>query len=245
MKLPRRADRLRSLLPQAARERLYEWHPGRARRWQRYPGIERIGPGGRAVLTFDDGPDEDATPAVLDSLDQAGVRATFFVLGSQVQAHGDLARELVSRGHEVGLHGYRHERHDLIDPRRSGDDVRRGFSALEESLDVRCQWYRPPYGKMSAESARCCETLGMRLVYWSGWGLDWEDVGAGRIADVASAQVDDGSILLLHDSARYARRASAIPTAEAIGTIVERARERGLSFVLLRDVIPACEGVGT
>ncbi len=59
-----------------------------------------------------------------------------------------------------------------------------------------------------------CRELGMTPVYWSAWGLDWEDVEAGRIARVASEQLDDGGILLLHDSARYGRRPTAQPTAK-------------------------------
>lgn len=222
-------------MPQAARERMYEWHPGRARRWRRFPGLERIEPGGRAVLTFDDGPDPEATPAVLEALDLAGVHATFFLLGSRLATHPELAREVVSRGHEIGLHGYNHHRHDRIEGTLSRSDLTEGFVAIEETLGIRCRWYRPPYGKMSAASAEVCQELGMTPVYWSAWGLDWEAVAAERIAQVVSDQLDDGGIVLLHDSARFARRPSAQPTAQAIPTIVRRAQDTGLSLVALRD----------
>jgi peptidoglycan/xylan/chitin deacetylase (PgdA/CDA1 family) len=219
------------------RERLYEWHPGRARRWRRYSGIERLDPAGEAVLTFDDGPDEDATPAVLDALDEAGATATFFVLAEQLERHAELAREMQRRGHEVALHGFGHERHDRIAAERSRDDVLRGFSVLCETLEVTPRWYRPPFGKMSEASAAACSSLGMLPVYWSAWGLDWEQVDAERIADVACGQLDEGGIVLLHDSARYARRTSARPTAEAIPLIAERASERGLSLTSLGKAV--------
>lgn len=241
MMLRKRASGLRSLMPQSAREQLYAWHPGRARRWRRYPGIERLEPGGRAVLTFDDGPDPDATPAVLDALDRVAARATFFVLGTQVERHPDLARELVERGHEIALHGYNHERQDRIDANRSAEDIRRGFSMLEGQLGLRSRWYRPPYGKMSPGAAETCTALEMTVVYWSAWGLDWEEVGAGRIADVASSQLDDGGILLLHDSAQRARRGSAAPTAHAIEAIAERARQRSISLMSLAQATGAVE----
>jgi len=241
MNLRRSASTFRSLLPQAAREQLYAWHPGRARRWQKYPGLERVAPHGHAVLTFDDGPDPDATPAVLDALDRADAHATFFVLGTQVEGHLELARDVLHRGHEIALHGYGHERQDRIDSDRSAQDMRRGFSVLEEHLGVRCRWYRPPYGKMSDSAARTCASLGMDVVYWSAWGLDWEGVGAARIADVASGQLDDGGILLLHDSARHARRASAAPTARAIEIIAETARERGISLRSVEEALAVVE----
>lgn len=242
MKLRRHADKLRSLLPQTVRERLYEWHPGRARRWQQHPGIERVAPARNVVLTFDDGPDPEATPAVLDALDDAGATATFFVLASHVRTHPDLAHEIVRRGHEIGLHGDSHVRHDRIDPAHSVRDIKDGFAALEAVLGIRCRRYRPPYGKMSPTAAEACQALGMRIVYWSAWGLDWEEVDAERIAAVASGQIDDGAIVLLHDSARYARRSSAMPTARAIRLIAADATNRGLSLVALRDAAETTVG---
>jgi peptidoglycan/xylan/chitin deacetylase (PgdA/CDA1 family) len=235
----REAHKLRGLIPQGARERLYEWHPGRARRWRRHAGVERVEAETRAVLTFDDGPDEDASPAVLDALDRCEVRATFFVLAEQLERHAELAREMQRRGHEVGLHGFGHERHDRIEGTRSRDDVVRGFDVLAETLGAAPRWYRPPYGKMSDASAEACRELGMTTVYWSAWGLDWEDVDPDRIADVACAQLDAGGIVLLHDSARYARRPSARPTAEAVPLIVERMRERDIALGSLGQAVAA------
>ena len=235
----RRAHKLRSLVPQAARERLYEWHPGRAKRWRRYPGLERVESAGQAVLTFDDGPDEDATPDVLNALDEAGVRATFFVLAQQLHDYPEIAHDVVRRGHEIGLHGHGHMRHDRIDAEESRDDILRGYAAIEDVLGLRPLWYRPPYGKMSNASAQACRELGVTPVYWSAWGVDWEPVSSERIVDVASDQLTDGGILLLHDSARFARRPSARPTAQAIAPIAAWARGHGISLV------PVGEAVGS
>jgi peptidoglycan/xylan/chitin deacetylase (PgdA/CDA1 family) len=243
MRLLRQAGKLRSLVPQTVRERMYEWHPGRARRWRRFPGVEQVKPGGRAVLTFDDGPDPEATPGILDALDLAGARATFFLLGTQVAAHPELAQDILRRGHEVGLHGYDHHRHDRIDSSLSRSDLIRGFAVIEDVLGIRCHWYRPPYGKMSAASAEVSQTLGMTPVYWSAWGLDWENVPAQRIADVVCAELGDGGIILLHDSARFARRPSAVPTADAVPEIARRAHARGISLVSLGDAVRTPEPI--
>ena len=240
MTLRQSVDQLRNLLPQSARERLYEWHPGRARRWREHPGIQHA-PRGNVVLTFDDGPDEDATVGVLDALALCDARATFFFLGSQSVARPDLALEVVRRGHEIGLHGFEHRRHDRIDAASSRDDLARGSAALEDVVGIRCRWYRPPYGKMSAAADETCRDLGMTTVYWSAWGLDWEDTDAGRIASVALEQIEDGSIVLLHDSALYARRTSARPTVEAIPLIAAGVQPRGLSLVSLGEAIDAPE----
>lgn len=230
--------KLRAVIPRAGRERLYNWHPGRAARWRRFPGVQRVSPTGRVILTFDDGPDEDATPAVLEALDSAGATATFFVLGSQVEAHPDLAKEVVARGHELGLHGYAHERQDRIEPARSRDDLLRASSVIEDILGMGCQWYRPPFGKMSAAAAQACQELRLTTVYWSAWGVDWEAHPASRIAELVSEQMDDGAIVLLHDSPLHGHRRSALPTAEAIARIAECAGERGLALTSLAAVSP-------
>ena len=170
---------------------------------------------------------------MLDALDLTNARATFFVLGSQLDGHLDIAHEIVRRGHEIGLHGYGHDRQDRIEPARSRDDVLRASKALEDAIGIRCEWYRPPFGKMSAGAAEACREVGLTTVYWSAWGLDWENVPATRIAEVAGEQIDDGGIVLLHDSALYGQRPSAMPTAEAISLIAEGAHARGLSLTSL------------
>jgi peptidoglycan/xylan/chitin deacetylase (PgdA/CDA1 family) len=116
--------------------------------------------------------------------------------------------------------------------------VLRGFETVEAVLGIRCRWYRPPFGKMSDASSAACEELGMTPVYWSAWGLDWEDVDAKRIAERACRDLDDGAIVLLHDSPRYARRPSARATADAIPLLAAGARDRGLALVSLGQAVP-------
>lgn len=249
----RNGSGIRSLVPQAARERLYAWHPGRARRWRRYPGIQHVQDKRHAVLTFDDGPDEDATGAVLDALDAVGARATFFILGTQLERNPELGHAIVRRGHEVGLHGYEHLRHDRVDPVSSADDLSRGLAVIEAILGIRCRWFRPPYGKMSDAALGACRALDLASVYWSAWGLDWEPVPAPRIAREVCAGLEGGAIVLLHDSARHGRRASALPTADAIPAIAYHASARQIALVSLgeADAAPAAglsaavEGVPT
>ena len=88
--------------------------------------------------------------------------------------------------------------------------------------------FRPPYGRFSAASHAACLGAGLTPVYWSGWGCDWEPVPAERIADLVVRDLMPGTIVLLHDSPRYAYRDSAEPTVAALALILAAARERGL-----------------
>jgi peptidoglycan/xylan/chitin deacetylase (PgdA/CDA1 family) len=205
-----------------------------AERWRRMPALERLASG--AAITFDDGPDPDGTPAVLDALDAAGVRATFFLVGEQLMRHHAIARDAVARGHEVALHGYEHVEHDSLRPQAARDDLARALGAFEASTGQRPRFFRPPYGRFSEASYDACRHLGLEPVYWSSWGMDWEALAPDRIADLVLRDFSDGAIVLLHDSPRYGHRPDAIPTAEAVPAIAARAAELGVRLATLSEL---------
>src|SRR6476661_4363058 len=108
--------------------------------WAELPGLERIDSG--VAFTFDDGPDPDGTPAILDALDAARVRATFFLVGQQVEANPELAREIVQRGHEVQAHCYDHTAHRLLgDP---APDLWTTIETIFKATSVAPTLQRPP-----------------------------------------------------------------------------------------------------
>lgn len=208
--------------------------------WRRFPALERAeAGGGKVALTFDDGPDEDSTQSVLDALDETGARATFFMLGEQLMRHQGVGREVVARGHEVALHGFGHEKHDRLSPQQARDDLARGLGAVEAATGRRPRFYRPPYGRFNEASYEACRKLDLAPVYWSAWGLDWETISPERIAETVGRDLGDGSIVLLHDSPRYAERDSALPTAAALPGIAARASAAGLTLAALGDVVTA------
>jgi peptidoglycan/xylan/chitin deacetylase (PgdA/CDA1 family) len=197
--------------------------------WRRFPGVQRTGDG-RVALSFDDGPDPDATPVVLDALDAAGITATFFVVGDQLTRHWAIAREARARGHQLALHGAAHPHHEELSPAAARDEVARGVGAFEAATGVPATLFRPPYGRFSEHSFEACLRLGLTPVYWSAWGCDWDPIPAERIADLAARDLAPGAIVLLHDSARYSVRDSASPTAAALAAIAAAAAGKGLEI---------------
>jgi peptidoglycan/xylan/chitin deacetylase (PgdA/CDA1 family) len=190
---------------------------------------------GGVALTFDDGPHPLGTPAMLETLREAGARATFFLAGEQVERRPALVAEIVAAGHRVELHCHRHRNQLRLTPRALLADAERGRAAIEDAGGQAIADYRPPYGIFSAGGLRAVRERGWRPVLWSQWGRDWDRrATAGSIARRASARVRAGDILLLHDADYYSVPGSWARTAAALPIILEELEARGLKSRLLR-----------
>jgi peptidoglycan/xylan/chitin deacetylase (PgdA/CDA1 family) len=178
----------------------------------------------RVALTFDDGPDPQATPAVLEALAAADVHATFFALIDRAEAHPDLVRRVVAEGHEVGLHGPDHRRMTTLDPRALGDDLRAARIRLEQIAGTPVHWFRPPFGSQSVRTYLAARRAGLLPVVWTAWGEDWVDQSPAQVADRVMAGLAAGGIVLLHDGLAGDPRepAQPDPLADVRGEIVAR-----------------------
>ncbi len=195
-------------------------------------GIQRTTSGGVA-LTFDDGPHPEGTPAVLQILAEAGMTATFFLVGEQVERRPALAAEIAGRGHRVALHGYRHRPQPVLNARAVEDDLERGTAVIEDATGIRVDWHRPPYGLYSPAGLDAVRRRGLRPLLWSRWGKDWRRLTTPqRIAARASADVRPGDVILLHDADFYSSKGSHERTAAALSLIVRELKRQKIGTVL-------------
>jgi peptidoglycan/xylan/chitin deacetylase (PgdA/CDA1 family) len=187
------------------------------------------------ALTFDDGPHPHGTVSVLETLRRYDARATFFLVGEQVERRPALAAEIVAAGHRVELHCHRHRSQLRLTPRMLLEDAERGRTAIEEATGQAIADYRPPYGIFSASGLSAVRSRDWRPVLWSRWGRDWDRRATPEsIVDRATAGVRAGDILLLHDADYYSARGSWVSTAAALSKILELLEARGLKSRLLR-----------
>ncbi|GHE06672.1 polysaccharide deacetylase family protein [Streptomyces alanosinicus] len=207
------------------------------------PRLAGVGPPRHIALTFDDGPDPASTPRFLDTLDELGVRATFFVLGEHVVRHPALVRETARRGHELAVHGWTHDRPWRPAPARDAEQVARTVRALRDVCGHRPLWYRPPYGILTSGRWLAARRAGLRPVLWSAWGKDWtaEATPASVRARVA-ADLRGGGTVLLHDSDRLAAPGCWRATLGALPGLIRDCREAGLTLGPLREHGPPPQG---
>ena len=187
------------------------------------------------ALTFDDGPDPVTTKAVLDALDVAGVKGTFFVIGRKAEAHPDVVRDILRRGHAVGLHSYAHDRlFSLRSARAVRADLERGIEAIAKVTGVRPRLFRPPIGHTNPTIARVADELDLVVVGWSVSARDGtRRARAPEVVARVASQLTGGAIVLLHDAAE---RGDHAPTAaRTLPEIVLAARESRLDVVPLAD----------
>jgi peptidoglycan-N-acetylglucosamine deacetylase len=186
-------------------------------------------------LTFDDGPNSDATPRVLDALGVANVHATFFVLGRHAERWPALVRRVVDEGHQLGNHGYYHRKLHRAGPAYVRDDLTRGTQCIEDACGVRPKLFRAPHGFRSPWVSAIAASLGQRTVGWSLGVWDSDLPGAEAIADRAVRGVHAGGILLLHDGDGYDAAGDRTQTAAALPALIAGIRARGLDFTLLPE----------
>jgi peptidoglycan/xylan/chitin deacetylase (PgdA/CDA1 family) len=135
-------------------------------------GIQRTVSGGVA-LTFDDGPHAEGTPAVLEILAAADIKATFFLVGEQVVRRPALAAQVAAAGHVIALHGHRHRPQPALPARVVEDDLARGAAAISDATGIQPVWHRPPYGLYSPGGLDAVRRHAMKPLLWSKWGKDW------------------------------------------------------------------------
>ncbi len=189
------------------------------------------------ALTFDDGPDPIWTPRALDALGEAGAVATFFVLSCRAAAHTEILERMVAEGHEIGLHGSRHLRHDEHSEEAIAADTEQALALLDPH---RPRLWRPPHGVVADVTRMLADRHGLELVGWTADSVDWQvDRAAETMLAWLEPQLVPGAIVLMHDAVGPgAPRASPAPTVELLSPLITAIRRRGLEPALIPEPDP-------
>jgi peptidoglycan-N-acetylglucosamine deacetylase len=189
--------------------------------------------GSELALTFDDGPSPDTTPHVLAALAAAGARATFFLVGKKALAHPSLVREILRAGHEVGLHGFEHDRlFSLRGPAHVFSDIRRTQAVLQDAGAPCPTLFRPPIGFVSHFTVDGARRAGVTIVGCSARALDgFRGASANKVTARLLRALAPGALLAMHDAAEHDDYVPA--SISALPQVLQAAQERGLRPVTL------------
>lgn len=187
------------------------------------------------ALTFDDGPSPETTPRVLALLAEAGARATFFVVGRKALQHPQLLRDIAAAGHEIGLHGFEHDR--LFSLRSSAHvvgDIRRTQAAIRAAGLAASPLFRPPIGFVSHLTVWGARRAGVTLVGCSGRALDgFRGAAPARVTERLLRAARPGALLALHDAAEHDDYVPA--SLAALPGLLAALHARGLRTVTLSE----------
>jgi peptidoglycan-N-acetylglucosamine deacetylase len=180
------------------------------------------------ALTFDDGPNDNWTPRLLDLLAQHQVRATFFLIGEFVRERPALVRQIVAAGHLIANHTATHPWLPLLNRRRVRNELAFCNAMIEEAAGQRVRFFRPPHGARRPAVLRAARELGLTPVLWNAMGYDWQRHSAEKIAEylrrgiVRNQQRGRGSNLLLHDGSHTRMGVDRSRSIEAARLILSR-----------------------
>lgn len=204
----------------SASDVIYSWH-----------GNEK-----NIALTFDDGPHPYRTREILDVLDEYGIKATFFVVGQNVELYPEILAEEYAAGHEIGNHSYYHTDMKKLSYEEICREIESTENKVYENTEYRTRLLRPPGGQIGNELLKAAREEDYSLICWSVDTMDWAHRPVDDIVKNVLSSVEGGDIILFHD---YVSGDS--PTVPALKVIIPKLIEEGYNFVTVSELINSGE----
>jgi peptidoglycan/xylan/chitin deacetylase (PgdA/CDA1 family) len=189
------------------------------------------------ALTFDDGPNDAATPELLEVLARHGVRATFFMVGDFVKLRPEIARQVAAAGHLLGNHTMSHPKLSVQPAARVRQELADCNAVLEDITGAAVHCFRPPFGARRPMVLRAARELGLTPVMWNVTGYDWEPIGVDGILKNLDTGIEKnrrqghGSNLLLHDGGHLGMGAARMDTVRAVERLLSARQGTEMRFV--------------
>lgn len=180
----------------------------------------------QVAITFDDGPNPNYTIKLLDGLKKRGVKATFFLLGSEVEEYPEIVKEIHANGHLIGVHSYEHVNFGQIGDAAAVEQIDRTQEAIYDVTGEYAGYIRPPYGCWKKELDT---EVPMIEVLWDVDPLDWATTDADTVVQRILSDVEDGSVILLHDASES--------SVQAALTTIDILQEQEYEFVTVEDLL--------
>lgn len=201
------------------------------------PSVERGPRDNRIYLTFDDGPNERATPAILSTLAANRVPAAFFMVGDHVRRFPAFARDVVAAGHLVGNHTYNHVKLTFVGPAKIRTQIQKTHAEIETITGLSPRAFRAPHGHRSPFLMSTIADMSYTVFGWTFGVFDTARPGVEEIRRRVRKRLRKGAIVLLHDGDGYDPEGDRLQTAQALPGIIADARNAGYEFASLTELL--------
>ncbi|MFZ3262912.1 MAG: polysaccharide deacetylase family protein [Terriglobales bacterium] len=191
------------------------------------------------ALTYDDGPNDPHTLRLLEVLAKHNVHATFFMIGRYLRERPDIARAVAAAGHVIGNHTFTHPLLIFRSAAQTRAELANCHRALEETIGVHSNLFRPPFGGRRPATLRIARELELETVMWNVTGYDWNAPPAAVIEAKIARQIrsDGGSVILLHDGGHRALGADRSQTVIATDNLILKYKDQGYEFVTVPQMM--------
>lgn len=184
------------------------------------------------ALSFDDGPHPRYTPIILKILAEYGIKATFFMVGENVQYYSTAAEAVVAGGHEIGNHTFSHRKFNLMNEHEMLSEIQNCEDAVASVSEQKLHFIRPPEGHLSDTMRRVVGELDYQIVLWDVDTRDWAHTPPEIIKKHVLETVQAGDIILMHDFIGHDS-----PTPEALRLLIPALLEKGYHFVTVGELV--------
>ncbi|AJY75724.1 polysaccharide deacetylase family protein [Paenibacillus beijingensis] len=189
----------------------------------------------RVALTFDDVPDTEFTPKVLDILARYHVKATFFIVGQRAKEHPEMVRRIVREGHAIGNHSYNHMVFSNLSQHKFSLQIAKTESILKSIVGFAPRYIRPPYGEITPGQLEWARKHGYYIVNWNVDSEDWRSISSGRVLQNIKRTLTPGSIVLQHAGGGVGEDLSG--TVKALPELIGYLRQKGYEIVTLPELL--------
>jgi peptidoglycan/xylan/chitin deacetylase (PgdA/CDA1 family) len=186
------------------------------------------------ALSFDDGPDEKWTPKILDILKEQNVKATFFLVGTQVKKHPDMVKRILAEGHDISNHSWDHKDLTKLTPQAMSDEIKNTSEAIFEAAGVYPNLCRAPYGATNSSVKEVAKTQGCVMVGWQVDTRDWAGDSVDTMMKAVRSQVRPGAVVLEHSFG--GKNSDLSNTVALLPQMISYLKSEGYSIVKVSDL---------
>ncbi len=183
----------------------------------------------KVAISFDAAWGCKYTKGILDILDEYNANATFFLVGFWVDKYPDMVKEIYDRGHEIGNHSSNHPYMSKLSKSQIVEELKKTEQKIKEITNERPVLFRPPFGDYNNRLLQTCKEQGYYVIQWDVDSLDWKELGVQPVVDRITRNIQNGSIILCHNNAKY--------VTQYLPIVLQKLKDQGYKVVSISELI--------